>query len=117
MAIIVTPHMYTESPRCLIPYKVYIPKVCIPCIPWLRIARGKQGIKYNLLLSIGSSIFVLDIDLHRHPLGHLAQGHCLLMNHLIHKSVWRKLATMPTLNPIQMHPTRRMYFTVGTRLI
>ena len=48
--------------RCLIPYKVYIPKVCIP---WLRITRGKQGIKYNLLLfrsryrssssSIGSS--------------------------------------------------------------
>ena len=50
-------------PRLLIPYKVYIPKVYIPCIPWLRIRRGKQGIKYNLLLfhsrssssSIGSS--------------------------------------------------------------
>ena len=52
-----------RKPRLLIPYKVYIPKVYIPCIPWLRIARGKQGIKYNLLLfhsrssssSIGSS--------------------------------------------------------------
>ena len=52
-----------ESPRLLIPYKVYIPKVYIPCIPWLRIRRGKQGIKYNSLLfhsrssssSIGSS--------------------------------------------------------------
>ena len=29
-------------------------------------------------------------------------------NHLIHKSVWRELATMPTLKPIQMHPTRRI---------
>ena len=54
---------WPQDPRLLIPYKVYIPKVYIPCIPWLRITRGKQGIKYNLLLfhsrssssSIGSS--------------------------------------------------------------
>ena len=39
-----------SNPRLLIPYKVYIPKVYIPCIPWLRITRGKQGIKCNLLL-------------------------------------------------------------------
>ena len=63
----------------------------------LQAARGKQGIKYNSLLfhsrssssSIGSS-----------------WGHCLLTNvntnHLIQKSVWRKLATMPTLKPIQI---------------
>ena len=36
------PHLPADmaiTPRCLVPYEVYIPKVYIPCIPWLRFTR------------------------------------------------------------------------------